>query len=181
MCPSLNLFSRSSEKEFLSLISIFIDDRTFTAKRIKIESKSALLYVAVPFADTYFFRKTLERLFVRRVSNFIVHQHRNDRRKTAETVQVRASRGTSIRRNEEKSSVKVHGSSRNFHFDFPRAPLSFIKIDALKAVHGRGSLGRVERCHKPVIEVVTFGPGVALKGRRRALAGHVAKSLDISK
>lgn len=28
------------------------------------------------------------------------------------------------------------GSSRNFHFDFPRALLSFIKIDALKAVRG---------------------------------------------
>ncbi|KYN22970.1 hypothetical protein ALC57_04753 [Trachymyrmex cornetzi] len=55
------------------------------------------------------------------------------------TIQVCASRATSIRRNEEKSPVKVHGSSQTFHFDFPRAPLSFIKIDALKAVRDWGS------------------------------------------
>lgn len=30
------------------------------------------------------------------------------------------------------------------------------------------ALGRAERCHKPVIGVVTSGPGVALKGRRGA-------------
>lgn len=180
MSLHLNLFSRSSEKGFLSLVSIFIDNCMFMVRRMKIENKSALLRVTVCIILLILIFPQNMGTMSRRVSNFIANQYRNDCRKIIETVQVCASSGTSIRRNEEKSPVKVHGS-RNFHFDFPRAPLSFIKIDALKAVRGRGSLGRVERCHKPVIEVVTSGPGVALKGHGRALAGHVAKSVDVSK
>lgn len=65
----------------------------------------------------------------------------------------------------------------NLHSDFPRAPLSFIKIDALKAGPGPGTLSfslslfsaEPNVGHKPVI--VTSGLGVPLKGRGRGARG----------
>lgn len=117
----------SQEKGFLSLISIF-------TKRPLTATIARSFYVMRMIMSILFFRKTL--LTIRSINNSFRSLLAL---RELKTIQVCASRATSIRRNEEKSPVKVHGSSQTFHFDFPRAPLSFIKIDALKAVRDWGS------------------------------------------
>ncbi|KYQ49904.1 hypothetical protein ALC60_11079 [Trachymyrmex zeteki] len=101
--------------------------------RTPLPSPTPLDSVTGPIRER-FFRKTL--LTIRSINNSFRSLLAL---RELKTIQVCASRATSIRRNEEKSPVKVHGSSQTFHFDFPRAPLSFIKIDALKAVRDWGS------------------------------------------
>jgi len=99
-------------------------------------SEKAFLSTMSVFVDSYMLSGTRDECAGSLTRARILRKIDSDRSSTIENCPSSVpSRDTSIHRNEEKSRVKVRRVVRaeNLHFDFPRAPLSFIKIDALKA------------------------------------------------